>query len=206
VELEALSTSSTLLGRLRDPADGQAWEEFVARYGPGIFEWCRRGGLQAADAEDTTQKILLKLVVTLRTFRYDRRRSFRGWLHTVTLNAISDLYRELKRPGCQASGGAEVQALLESAEAREDLLKRLEEEFDRELLQLALGRVSLRVEPRTWKAFEMLKIQGRPGAEVARALRMPVAHVFVYANRVVKMVRKVIAELQSEPGPQGGER
>src|SRR5262249_50818812 len=150
----------TLLGRLRDPADGKAWEEFVARYGPHVFAWCRRGGLQHADAEDTTQRILLKLVVSLRSFRYDRGRSFRGWLHTVTLNAINDLYRELQRPGCQGSGHTEVQVLLDSAEARQDLLQHLDQEFDRELLQLALERVSLRVEPKTWKAFEMLKREG----------------------------------------------
>ena len=36
-------TSVTLLGRLRhDPKDQAAWNEFVARYEPKIFQWCSR--------------------------------------------------------------------------------------------------------------------------------------------------------------------
>src|SRR4051812_48582155 len=35
-------TDATLLGRLRhDPTDQRAWSEFVDRYGPKIYDWCR---------------------------------------------------------------------------------------------------------------------------------------------------------------------
>jgi RNA polymerase sigma-70 factor (ECF subfamily) len=199
------STSSTLLGRLRNPADGKAWEEFVARYCPHVVDWCRRGGLQHADVEDTTQKILLKMVVRMRSFHYDHKGSFRGWLHTVTRNVIIDLRHELQRPGSQGSGRSEVQSWLESTEAHQSLLQHLDEEFDRELLELALDGASVRVEPKTWKTFAMLKIQGRPGAEVARELGIPVANVFVYANRVVKLVQEEIAKLDRGAHPENGD-
>src|SRR5262249_47193788 len=72
------STSPTLLGRLqRDAADQEAWRQFVRRYGPRIYHWCRRWDLQEADAQDVTQNVLLKLVAKLRAFRYDPARSFR---------------------------------------------------------------------------------------------------------------------------------
>src|SRR5947209_2478785 len=52
----ASQTRASLLSRLRkDPGDSSAWDEFVDRYGPRIRSWCRRWGLQEADAEDVTQ-------------------------------------------------------------------------------------------------------------------------------------------------------
>ena len=52
--------------------------EFMARYGPKIHAWCRRWGLQEADAQDVTQMVLLRLSVKVREFVYDPSRSFRG--------------------------------------------------------------------------------------------------------------------------------
>src|SRR4051812_7815626 len=91
-------TSVTLLGRLRlEPADGAAWALFVLRYGPLIRSWCRRWGLQDADAEDVAQAVLLRLADKLRTFQYDAARSFRGWLRTIAHHAWCDLIEGNKR-------------------------------------------------------------------------------------------------------------
>ena len=78
------STSVTLLGRLvSSPPDQKAWNEFVERYGPRIFQWCRAWGLQEADVLDVSQAVLAKLSVQLRRFDYDPSRSFRGWLRAL---------------------------------------------------------------------------------------------------------------------------
>ena len=74
-------TSTSLLVRLQQaPADQAAWAEFVRRYGTRIHGWCRRWGLQEADAQDVCQDVLVKLVRAMRAFRYDPAQSFRGWL------------------------------------------------------------------------------------------------------------------------------
>src|SRR5258706_14119590 len=91
------NTSPTLLGRLGKGSDESAWEEFVDRYGRKIFAWCRQWRLQAADAEDVTQTVLLKLVDKLRSFAYDSGGSFRGWLRTLTEHALSDFVAERQR-------------------------------------------------------------------------------------------------------------
>src|SRR5262245_22908064 len=67
-----------LAQRRQDPTDQAGWSEFVQRYGPHIYRWCRRWNLQDADAEDLTQTILFKLTQKLRAFAYDPSRSFRG--------------------------------------------------------------------------------------------------------------------------------
>src|SRR5262245_39886831 len=94
-------TSPTLLGRLRQsPTDQAAWEEFVERYGPRIYGWCRHWGLQGADADDVAQDVLLRLAEKMRTFRYDPAGSFRGWLKTLTHHAWYDFVQRRRRAGC----------------------------------------------------------------------------------------------------------
>src|SRR5262249_52702555 len=171
-------TSPSLLGRLRrDPTDQAAWGEFVDRYGRKIYAWCRQWNLQDADAEDVTQTVLVRLAKRLPTFAYDSTLSFHGWLRTLTQHAWSDFLKRRQREG-RGSGDGQLEAFLESLEAREDLLSALKEQFDQELLEEASSRVRLRVAPHTWEAFRLTAVEGLPGAEAARRLQMRVATVF----------------------------
>ena len=138
-----LRTSATLLGRLRDnPTDQVAWSEFVDRYGARIYGWCRRWNLQDADAKDVTQAVLATLCNKMKTFTYDPSLSFRGWLRTLTHHTWSDLVAS-RRPVLLGGGSGEGSDWLESLEARDDLIERLNEQFDRELLEEATVRVRL---------------------------------------------------------------
>lgn len=198
-----LRTSVTLLGRLRNhPTDQFAWSEFVDRYGPKIYEWCRSWDLQDADARDVTQAVLVTLCVKMSTFNYDPGRSFRGWLRTLTHHTWYDLIasRRLVPSGC---GPGEDPNWLESVAARDDLLERLDEQFDRELLEVAIVRVRLRVEPQTWEAFELTALEHMAGAEVAERLGMRVASVFKAKSRVQKMLREEIARLEGSDPASG---
>src|SRR5262249_29568668 len=127
------STSLTLLHQLRShPTDEAAWRLFVERYGKQIYAWCRRWGLQDADAHDVTQTVLLKLARCMQSFEYDRQQSFRAWLQTVTRHALHDFQTgKAGRP----FGATTPEALetLSGLESREDLLARLERVFDLEL-------------------------------------------------------------------------
>src|SRR5260221_299792 len=125
-------TSPTLLGRLRqDPTDETAWAQFVDAYGPRILTWCRKWKLQDAVAGDVTQDVLLKLARKMRTFVYDPARSFRAWLRTLAHHAWRDFIDGRARGG-QGTGDIAMADLLDDVEARDDLLRGLEEEFDLE--------------------------------------------------------------------------
>jgi RNA polymerase sigma-70 factor (ECF subfamily) len=188
-------TSATLLARLRQvPADQAAWTQFTERYGRKIYGWCLRWNLQGADAEDLTQDVLLKLAEKMQTFVYDPTKSFRAWLKTVARHAWSD--SRSGRKAAVAAGGSQALMLLQTVEAREDLVRRLEEEFDRELLDEAMTRVRLRVMPRTWEAFERTALQGQSGAEAAQVLGMKVATVFVARSKVQKMLQEEMQKLE----------
>ncbi len=189
-------TSSTLLGRLRrDPRDQAAWNDFVARYEPRILDWCRGWGLQESDAQDVTQAVLLKLSRSMATFVYDRSRSFRGWLKTITHHAWRDLVADRKRAGV-GSGDSRVGELLENIQAGDGLVQHLAEEFRRELLGEAMARVRPRVAPRTWDAFRLTALVGCSGAATAAQLQMKAAHVYVAKSEVKMMIREEVRRLE----------
>jgi RNA polymerase sigma factor (sigma-70 family) len=192
-------TRITLLGRLRrDPTNQAAWNEFVDQYGPKIMGWCQKWNLQEADAQDVTQNVLLKLADKLRDFTYDPSRSFRAWLKTVAQHACSDFLQSRQKPGL-GSGDSLVGQVLLNAEAREDLLQHLEQEFDREILEEAMLRVRLRVAPQTWQAFWLTAYESLSGAEAAARIPMQVAQVYVAKRRVQKMLQEEVAKLEG-PG------
>ena len=190
------TTSVTLLARLRqDPTDQAAWGEFVERYGRHIYRWCRQWKLQDADAEDVTQDILVKLAQKLRDFAYDPSRSFRGWLKTIAHHAWRD-FVDSRRSG-QATGDSRVWELLQTLESRDDLVQKLEEAFDHELLEAAKVRVQLRVAPHTWEAFRLVALEGLPVAEVASRVQLQVAMVYVAKSKVQKMLQEEIRKLEA---------
>jgi RNA polymerase sigma-70 factor (ECF subfamily) len=200
VEDSTAATRTSLLSRLRTaPQDQSAWDDFVGRYGPRIVAWCRRWGLQEADAQDVSQEVLVLLAVKLRTFVYDPSSSFRAWLKVLTRHAWSDFLAERRRPGA-GSGDSGMVDRLHSVEARDDLARRLEEAFDLELFENAKACVRGRVAPRTWQAFELTAIEGLSGAEAAQRLGMQVAAVFMAKSNVKKMIEEQI-DLLDRAGP-----
>jgi RNA polymerase sigma-70 factor (ECF subfamily) len=192
----ALQTSATLLGQLREAgAEQAAWAEFVRRYGPLIERWCRHWRLQEADAQEVTQAVLVELAEKMRTFRYDPARSFRAYLKTLARYAWCDFLAACRKPGTGTGDSAVVQALA-AVEAGDDLVQRLNEQFDQELLAEAQTRVRQRVEPHTWEAFLLTAVEGLSGAEVAGRLGLKVATVFKAKSKVQKMLQEEIARLE----------
>jgi RNA polymerase sigma-70 factor (ECF subfamily) len=197
-EAASMKTSPTLLGRLRlDPLDQGAWEQFVGRYGRTIYRWCRTWGLQEADAEDVTQNVLTELARQMRTFAYRPEGSFRAWLKTVSHRAWCDFLGSRQR-ALRGTGDTAVLNMLRSVESRRDLLEHLDNEYDRELLEQAIVRVRLRVQPRTWDAFRMTAIEDMSAADVASQLGMKPGAIYVARSKVQKMIQEEMAQLDRD--------
>ena len=193
-----MRTRASLLLRLRQaPPDQEAWAEFVDRYGRQIHAWCRRWGLQEADAQDVTQTVLLQLASRLRTFSYDPALRFRAWLKTLTHHAWSD-FLSACRPADKGSGDSGVQGLLDNLQARDELTQRLQDTFDQELLELATASVRARVEERTWEAYRLTALEGLSGAETAARLGMQVGTVYKAKSKVHAMLQDTLRQMQEE--------
>ena len=199
------STSATLLLRLRDLDDQEAWSDFVERYAPQVFQWCRENYLQDSDASDVTQEVLGKLVSSMRSFEYrPEKGSFRGWLRTVTRNTVRDLARRWDRK-ISGSGDTQVNEFLHrlaAPEKLESLAESIEAQYEQELLAEAEGRIRIRVQEKTWQAYHLTAVQQLPAKEVAVQLGMPVSEVYVSKSRVIKHLREEVARLSQEPSEE----
>jgi RNA polymerase sigma-70 factor (ECF subfamily) len=140
--------------------------------------------------------VLLKLVRHLPNFAYDPSRSFRGWLRTLTAHSWSDFIGDQVR-GVRGTADTVVADLLNTAQARVDLVRHLEETYDQEMLELAKAEVSQRVEPHTWEAFRLTAIEGVAAAKVAAQLGIGVATVYRARHVVQKQLRAALAALDS---------
>ena len=188
-------TSLSLLLRLKnEPIDDSSWSEFVSRYEPLILRWCRKWGLQNADASDVSQNVLLKIAKHMSKFEYKPDGGFRKWLRKVTYNAWCDHLTGSKWAG---AGGDAIRVVFESAEARDNLLDMIEEEYNRQIIGDAKAIVKAKVEPHIWQAFEMLAEQSVPVAEVAEKLGITTGNAYVSKSRVQRMLAEEIAKIET---------
>ena len=191
------STRITLLHRLNEKPDcADSWTEFVSVYGPAIRQWCLHWGLQESDAQDVTQNVLFRLTTRLPLFRYDRTKSFRGWLKTLTHHAWHDFITEAGYRH-RGTGDSGTHDQLQTAEARSDLETRVEAAFDKELLEMAVVRVKEKVAAGTWEAFRRTGFDGESPQEVADALGMRVSQVYLAKHRVQKQLQDAIESLEA---------
>jgi RNA polymerase sigma-70 factor (ECF subfamily) len=159
-----LTTSPTLLNRLRQQNDPEAWERFVRLYTPLLLVWTRRQGFQEADAHDLVQEVLLKLVRELPKYQRGDGQSFRGWLFRVTANQCADFRRRKATRVLPGAGGL-------SRVSDDSSIRELEEaEYRRLLVRRGLDLVRPDFSATTWDAFVGLMLEGRHAAEVAARL------------------------------------
>lgn len=192
------TTRASLLVRLRDADDREAWASFVDLYAPVVYGFARGRGLQDADAADLTQTVLLKVARSVGSFRYDPKRgSFRGWLFTIACN---ELRRSLERPRrARGTGGSDAQRLLEAQPAPgADPLASWQEAWERQVFAWAAEQARAGCEERTWLAFWRTAVEDRSGKDVAAELGMSVAAVYLAKGRVLAKIKELVQQATEE--------
>ncbi len=185
------TTPGSLLARLRFSDSGDAWDRFVHLFTPLVYGIGRRAGLQPDDARDLVQEVFVLLSRKMRDFEYQPGRSFHAWLRTVTVNKLHELRRRDRWKNKQVDvyaieqqmDGSQGDELLEEAEYRQQLARRA--------LQLMREEFS----PTTWQACWEHVVSGRSAAEVGRELGISEGAVYVAKCRVLKRLRRELAEL-----------
>jgi RNA polymerase sigma-70 factor (ECF subfamily) len=192
----APETSPSLLVRIRDAADREAWRLFVDLYGPLVYALGRRHGLQDADAADLTQDVLQSVASAVRSLQYDPRRgSFRGWLYTIVRNRLLDAQR--CRCPVQGSGDTAVQHWLESQPAPEPEPS-WDRDYERRVFAWAAERVRVDFRPSTWQAFWLTAVEGLSTEEAGRRLGMSLGAVQVARSRVMARLKETVRPLLEE--------
>jgi RNA polymerase sigma-70 factor (ECF subfamily) len=185
-------TSCTLLERLRDGDDDQAWRRLVELYTPLIQGWLRRYALPAADVDDLTQEVMTALVREMPEFRRQRAGSFRHWLKTITINRLRGFWRARNsRP--VATGDSDMLKMLEQLEdPASQLSSEWNREHDRHVAQRLLQMIEVEFEPSTWRAFQRQVQEGARAAQVADELGISVNAVLLAKSRVLRRLRQEI--------------
>jgi RNA polymerase sigma factor (sigma-70 family) len=196
---DSVSTRPSLLARIKDTGDRQAWAEFVDIYAPLIYGFVQKRGLQDADAADLTQEVLGAVARSAARLDYDPAKgTFRAWLFRVVRNELCDFgaARKRNRPG---SGDTDMKRRLEELPApSEDEVAAWERDFERQLFALACEQVRRDFQESTWQAFWLTAIQGKSGKEVADVLGLTTAAVYLAKRRVTERLRQQIEYLRVE--------
>jgi RNA polymerase sigma-70 factor (ECF subfamily) len=196
---DSLTTRPSLLVRLRDARDELAWSQFVEIYAPLVYGFARKHGLQDADAADITQDVLRSVSVAAKKLEYDPHRgSFRGWLFTVVRNRLHDFWA-VQRRQCPGSGDTQTNKQLQEVAAPEENQETLwEQEYERQLFSWAADQVRKDFQDSTWQAFWQTAVEDRSGKEVAKALGISVAAVYLAKGRVMARLKEQIQQIQDE--------
>jgi RNA polymerase sigma-70 factor (ECF subfamily) len=187
------STRLSLLVRLRDLNDADAWRQFVELYAPLVYHYAHRRGLQDADAADVTQDVLQAVASAMEHFRYDPERgTFRGWLFTLVRHQLHHWGTSRRqRPSKSVDVGIrELPAPVAEEESQ------WEQEFKRRLMSQAVALAREKFRETTWQAFWQTARLGHRSQDVARDLGMSVAAVYMAKSRVLTEIKKQIQRLQ----------
>jgi RNA polymerase sigma-70 factor (ECF subfamily) len=178
------STPASLLDRLRRPHARDAWDRFVELYTPFLYYWARRLGLQESDAAELVQEVFAVLLQKLPVFSYDKDRSFRAWLRTVTLNKWREIQRRAR--GRHEAGGD----ALDQVAATDPAEALWEAEYQQHLVRRALEVMQREFQPATWQACWAMVVEGRTAAEVAEDLGLSPGAVRSAKFRVLTRLRE----------------
>ena len=183
---DAPITRMSLLAKLSEDGNEDAWQEFVDLYEPAIYRFVRRRGLQDADAREVVQEVLLN-VRQLATHPPSKPiESFRGWLSQVTKNRVIDLVRSRVR---------REQILHLKIEAH-DIQKENEQELSadvrHQMFILAVQRFQGVVTDMQWKSFWQTSVELQSPQQVAERLGTSVGNVYVSKCRVMEKLRSEI--------------
>lgn len=187
------TTRRTLLQRVRDPADREAWEQFFELYAPLLESYARARGLSRADAQEVRDQCLEVLVRRLPTFEYERARGrFQAWLHEIARGKVVDLARRARLAGVENAPLASV----EDADPTPD--EGWERQWRAEHLRYGLREALRDEDDETRHAFELLLLEETTVPEVCARTGLNANQVYKAKARVLRRVREILEKLGVE--------
>jgi RNA polymerase sigma-70 factor (ECF subfamily) len=177
--------------------DRTAWERLVHLYTPLMLYWCRRLGMQRADADDVLQEAFQLAFARIAEFRRSQSGdTLRGWLRGITRNKVLEFYRGSgKQP--QAVGGSTIQQRIQEIADSDAAIG--DEADDAEALNdlyfRALELVRAEFEALTWKAFWRTTVDAQRPVDVAVEVGLSPAAVRMAKSRVLRRIREELGDV-----------
>ncbi len=185
-------TSASLLERLSDRSDSEAWARLVELYSPLIRGWLGRYELSESDADDLSQTVLTAVVAHLPNFQHNGRvGAFRTWLRTITVNSVRQKFRMDRKSAGSPGGSAFLASLDELDDPDSGLSQVWDQAHDAHVLRTLLTWAEPEFEPKTWLAFRRQVFDEVRPKIVAVELEMTVNAVLVAKSKILKRLREL---------------
>ncbi len=189
-EARPISTPSPdlFLARRAASADAEAWDEIIERYGERIYNLAYRFTGNAAEAEDLTQDIFLKLYRNLDRYRGDV--PLMAWALRLSRNLCIDHYRHHRARRQAETVSDEV---LQHMPSGDDVEARSQKRERRRLVHQVLAEMSENL-----ASVVMLRdLQGLSYDEIAAFFEVPVGTIKSRLSRARReLVRRVRERLE----------
>ncbi|MCA9060126.1 MAG: sigma-70 family RNA polymerase sigma factor [Planctomycetaceae bacterium] len=186
-------TRETLIQRLPNGADVEAWDDFVEIYEPLLFRLALSKNMQRADAEDFVQEVLTAVSKAIgRWLENEDRGPFRAWLFRIAQNLAINF---LTRPQHQrlGSGDSRVGRLLNEQPAPDgDSTLFFQQEYRRELFRHAAETIREQVSEPQWNAFWMTSVEQKSAADVAMETGMSIGSIYIARSRITQRIRELV--------------
>lgn len=190
------TTQLSLIQRLQNADDNEAWQAFAEIYFPAIVHSLRFKGLAIEDSEDVAQQVMVSVASSLAKRPHDPERArFRTWLERVIRNAAINAIQRC--PKDRATGGTDILAVLTSMPQADADAALLEREHRKQLLRVAARRIECEFAADTWQAFWRTAVLGETIETVAQQLGKQVGSVYAARSRVMRRLRAEIEEFDS---------
>lgn len=181
------TTNSSLLIRIRDIDDDQAWSEFYSLYAELIFRYALARGLQHSDAEDVRSECYEAAVKQIPQFEFDRKKGgFKGWLKTIVNRRVVDLHRRRRALHLDS------RELAQMSDPAPDIEELWEAEWKRQHLRHCVERASLVVSKKTAEVFRLLVEDGFSVNQICLQLDLTANQVYKAKSKMLAKVREIM--------------
>jgi RNA polymerase sigma-70 factor (ECF subfamily) len=149
-------TRNSLILRLKEPSDAEAWHQFCEIYEPLILRIARSRGLQNADANDLAQDVLVRIAKSVQRWEPDPNKgSFRAWIGTIARNLTIDFLRRKDRQ--PISGNDPILQVVPQQCAESAFY---DVEYEKQLFAWAANKIQPSFQAKTWEA-QHLRIRSK---------------------------------------------
>ena len=198
---EFLPTRQSLLQRLKRWDDQESWRDFFNQYWRLLYSTAIKAGLSDSAAQDVVQDTIILVSKKMEGFRYDPLvDSFKGWLLYLTRKRIALEYRRIDRQRARTADPNELNLEIEalSDPAGPSVEKVGEAELHKFMWDAAIARVKGQVALKQFQLFDLYVVKERPAREVAQALGVAVAQVYLAKHRVSALVKHELRQLKAK--------
>ena len=192
-------TRNSLILRLPDSRDIDAWDQFVSIYEPLVYRLARAKGFQDADAREIVQEVLVAVSRAVERWDPDPELGrFRDWLFRIARNLMIKFMTRKKYRSIGSGDSGIAELLNQHFDPSEQDSAEFDLEYRREVFRWAAEQVRKQVKSNTWQAFWLTSVENQSVESVAGRLGLTCGAVHIARSRVRGRLRESVTQFQHD--------